>query len=274
MGIEYGRSASNVENGQFPDFSLYENNLYEYPALDSWEETFNEQYEILLNTATKMMRLISYGLYKNSTTKPIHYFEPMFLPYTLSTFRFMHSPSHPLYKSIKDANDKKGFCVTSTPDHMDSGFITLVITFNEGLEAFNEEKGEWQKLPIKNKNDLYGNNLVHVNVGRVLRNMTDSKLKATRHRVLNHGESRYSIAFFFEPNYNAPVPVKHNGENQNYGDWIVEIDKQFIEYSDEKVGLCWFNKTIDDLQCVDHENNPIDYGFDDGLYEKFVEGNN
>ena len=142
------------------------------------------------------------------------------------------------------------------------------------MEAFNENENRWEKLPVKNDADMYGNNLVHINVGRVLRNLTDHKLKATRHRVINYGESRYSMAFFFEPNYDTPIQVKPNGGYQNYGDWIVEIDKQFIEYSDEKVGLCWVNKTDHDkVQCVDHDNKEIDYSFDDGLYEKFLEGN-
>eukprot|EP01084_Bolivina_argentea_P017336 32386_1 len=266
--IEYGRDPSYVNN-PFPEFSLYENHFNIYPDINNWKQIFTEQYEILLDTATKIMRLISFGLYNNTTDKPINYFEPMFLPYTLSTFRLMHSPSHPLYKHTNENE----FHVTSTPDHVDSGFITLVITFNKGLEALNEVDNKWEKLPINNDIDTYGNNFVHMNVGRVLRNMTNERLKATRHRVINYGESRYSIAFFFEPSYDTVIPINEKGDYENYGPWLVEIDKQFIEYSDEKVGLCWYNKTINGLQCVDHLNNPIDYNFDDGLYDQFAEGN-
>ena len=135
--IEYGRSPSAVKQAtgseQFPDFELYENNMYIYPDIPEWNEVYDDQYEVLLSTATKIMRLISYGLYKNTTAKPVSYFEPMFLPYTMSTFRFMHSPSHPLYEELETEQQKSEFCITSTPDHMDSGFITLVITFQKGL---------------------------------------------------------------------------------------------------------------------------------------------
>merc|ERR550525_1462064 len=145
------------------------------------------------------MRLISYGLYGNTKEKPIDCFESMFLPYTLSTFRLMHSPSHPLHDPSK--------VVTSTPDHIDSGFITLVITFNRGLELFNQRAERWERLPIQSEDDEDRNHLVHINIGRVLRNMTDQRLVATRHRVINYGENRHSIGFFFEPNYNAQIPV-------------------------------------------------------------------
>ena len=289
--IEYGRSRESVQTGEFPSFSLYE--FPQYPNLEDWKSVFDDHYEVLLRTATKLMRLISYGLYGNTTEKPINYFEPMFLPYTLSTLRLMHSPSHPLFEQMENDGDREEFCVTSTPDHMDSGFITLVIPFNKGmslplhyqcpafmciqlctgLEAYNEAKNQWEKLPLTNEDEMYGNNLIHVNVGRTLRNMTDQRLKATRHRVINYGEDRYSLAFFFEPNYDTPIPVGINGELQNYGDWIVEIDKQFVEYSDLPVGMCWVGEEREGLQCVDPNNETIAYDHDDGLYEKFVDGN-
>ena len=130
----------------------------------------------------------------------------------------------------------------------------------------------------ENGSDIYGNNLIHVNVGRLLRNITNGALKATKHRVINYGESRYSVGFFFEPNYDTRVEVEP-GVYQNFGDWIVEIDKQFIEYSEEKVGLCWVNKANinsinqSGIECLDHEGNSIDYNHDDGLYQKFLDGN-
>jgi len=276
--IEYGRPRNHLPGQRFPDFTLYEQPTY--PKVADFGRIFEEHYDVLLETATKMMRLISFALYGNTTERPVEYFEPMFLPHTLSTFRFMHSPPHPLHEasaadsdSPNDRSDGGDLCVTSTPDHADSGFITLVITFQRGLEAFNEKQQRWEQLPVQNAHDIYGNNFVHMNVGRVLRNLTSNQLQATRHRVVNYGEHRYSIAFFFEPNYDTPVQVKPNGGYQNYGDWIVEVDKQFIEYSDEPVGLCWLNRTRSRLQCVDHMRNPISYDHDDGLYEKFIEGN-
>lgn len=60
----------------------------------------------------------------------------------------------------------------------------------------------------------------------MLSRITNFKLKATRHRVLDIGDERYSSPFFFEPNYNARIPssIVENGEEKDeliYGDWVI-----------------------------------------------------
>lgn len=175
-----------------------------------------------------------------------------------------------------DSSDSMKGVLTSTPDHIDSGFITLVITFNRGLELFNQNEERWEKLPIRNEDDKYGNNLVHINIGRVLRNMTDQRLMATRHRVINYGENRHSIGFFFEPKHDAQIPVPNQDTQspltRDYGEWLVEVDKQFVEYSDENVGYCWVDEH-GAVQCVDADGNSIAYDCNDGLYEQYLTGN-
>jgi isopenicillin N synthase-like dioxygenase len=45
-----------------------------------------------------------------------------------------------------------------------------------------------------------------VNLGETLQFMTNMKIKATKHRVLDIGVTRYSSPFFVEPKYSAMLP--------------------------------------------------------------------
>lgn len=83
----------------------------------------------------------------------------------------------------------------TTPIHTDSGFLTFLSTFGySGLEV--EIDGIYKPIrPIKNS--------IVVNLGDMLSRITNYKLKATKHRVLDIGIDRYSSPFFFEPHYSA-----------------------------------------------------------------------
>ena len=61
----------------------------------------------------------------------------------------------------------------------------------------------------------------------MLSRITNFKLKATKHRVLDIGVERYSSPYFFEPYYNARTPnsIVENGDEKDefiYGDWVIE----------------------------------------------------
>ena len=45
-----------------------------------------------------------------------------------------------------------------------------------------------------------------MNLGETLQFMTNMKIKATKHRVLDIGVTRYSSPFFVEPKYSALLP--------------------------------------------------------------------
>ena len=133
--------------------------------------------------------------------------------------------------------DREEFNLTSTPEHVDSGFITFVVPFQRGLEIYDINKQKWLKLSETH-------NVMYVNIGALLRKLTNNTLKATRHRVINYNESRYSTAFFAEPDYNAII----NTDNTplTYGPWIEKSVKKFIEYSGKPMGSCYYiNNTIE-----------------------------
>ena len=75
-----------------------------------------------------------------------------------------------------------------TPEHADSGFITLLSTFMyPGLEVLINGKYE----AIKPEPSA-----LVVNLGETLETISDYKIKATQHRVRDIGKERYSCAFF------------------------------------------------------------------------------
>jgi len=87
----------------------------------------------------------------------------------------------------------------TTPEHTDSGFLTLLSTFNyPGLQV---DIGGGVYKSIKPRP-----NVLVVNIGNMLSRITNNELKATWHRVLDIGVDRYSSPFFFEPKYTAEIP--------------------------------------------------------------------
>ena len=78
----------------------------------------------------------------------------------------------------------------------------------------------------------------------MLSRITNGKLKATKHRVLDIGVERYSSPYFFEPHYGAQIPksitndkfiannVKQTEADENfiYGDWVIQKMRKFGEF--------------------------------------------
>ncbi|KAF0696649.1 Aste57867_12630 [Aphanomyces stellatus] len=82
--------------------------------------------------------------------------------------------------------------------HCDYGLLTLLSTDTEpGLQI--RHNGEWVDVP-------YVENAFIVNVGDLAERWTNGLFRSTEHRVVNTtGKERYSIPFFFEPNFNCQV---------------------------------------------------------------------
>ena len=68
-----------------------------------------------------------------------------------------------------------------------------------------------------------------VNLGDTLSRITNYKLKATKHRVLDIGMERYSNPFFLDPKYSSIIPSNILDDNINnedsiiYGDWLISF---------------------------------------------------
>ena len=86
-----------------------------------------------------------------------------------------------------------------TREHVDTSFLTFLTTFHyPGLQV--EINGDYKSIrPVKNS--------IIVNLGEIFSRMTNYRVKATMHRILDIGISRYSSPFFFEPAYYAEIPT-------------------------------------------------------------------
>ena len=155
-------------------------------------ETFDKYYRIMQKVAVDVVGFLAEGLGKSSD-----YFDPWFKEECSSTFRVIHYLPRNHERAGKSdelaAKDRR----LTTPEHSDSGFVTLLSTFGyPGLQA--EIGGEWKSLAT------FPNTLV-VNLGATLSRISDEKIKATKHRVLDIGRERFSCPFFLEPKFSAKL---------------------------------------------------------------------
>ena len=84
--------------------------------------------------------------------------------------------------------------------HSDYGMITLLLTDeNPGLQVQSND-GNWMGIPPKRGAFV-------VNIGDMFERWTNGRFKSTQHRVITPkgADQRYSVPFFFGPNFNALV---------------------------------------------------------------------
>ncbi len=146
--------------------------------------TFREYYALMANLARTLMRAFALAL-----EMPEEYFDE-FLTRPMATAGPLHypAPSGP----ITDAQLGAGA-------HTDFGALTILAQDANGGLQVRHPAGQWIDVPP----------LVDafvVNVGDMMARWTNGRFASTMHRVINtSGRDRYSIPFFFDPNYDAPV---------------------------------------------------------------------
>ena len=118
----------------------------------------------------------------------------------------------------------------TTPPHCDSVFITLLTTFSyPGLQVLMD--GKYRSIkPV--------HNCIVVNLGDTFERITNFKLKATSHQVIDIGVERYSSPFFMEPKYSAVIPANVLAPEEQetekpiiYGPWLIRaISRKYAEW--------------------------------------------
>jgi isopenicillin N synthase-like dioxygenase len=102
-----------------------------------------------------------------------------------STLRLLHYPAPEAADAMNDAPS------LAAERHTDGSGISLLWQAGPGLQAEGVD-GVWRDVP-----QLPGSISVHL--GDVLEMMTSGSIRATPHRVIDHGGERWSIGFFLEP---------------------------------------------------------------------------
>lgn len=103
--------------------------------------------------------------------------------------------------------------------HVDFGALTILAQDRVGGLEVQEPGGDW--LPVQ----PYPGAFV-VNVGTMLHRMSNGRLRATPHRVINQqGAERYSVAFFYDPHVKTEVaPLPGTGDpafaQERFGDFL------------------------------------------------------
>jgi len=149
--------------------------------------------------------------------------QPGLLDKTVSMMRLIHY-------SAEKSNIEDG--VFGAGAHCDWGFFTLLATDDvPGLQICRNKDAVpqvWEDVPPMNGAYI-------VNLGQMLERWSNGLFRATLHRVIGKGVERYSIPFFFNPNYHSVVecfPTCCSEDNPpkyppiTCGDHIVGLYKQ------------------------------------------------
>jgi len=95
----------------------------------------------------------------------------------------------------------KGPTEMGAGSHVDFGAVTLIYQEAPGLEIL-DESGNDKKWKVIAPNPV----AFVVNVGYMMEKLTNKRVKATKHRVVNRKmEMRYSMALFLDPNPAAKI---------------------------------------------------------------------
>jgi len=165
-------------------FPLHGPNIWpDVRVLPNFKKIMNRYFNALRNLGTHTTRLIA----QSANLKP-SFFDSCFTD-PMALINLLHYP--PIYS---DPNHG----IFGAGAHTDYGMLTILATDGvPGLQIF--QNGEWVDVP-----SIPGAFIV--NLGDMLQRWTNDVYKSTLHRVVNlTGSERYSIPFFFEPNFDTMV---------------------------------------------------------------------
>lgn len=174
-------------------------------ALPGFRPVIEAYYAALMRLAGQLMEAFALSL-----ALPRAYFHPM-LDEAMGALRLLHYPPQP-------ADPPAGVAVTGTGAHTDYGCLTILAQDAVGGLEVQNAAGAWVAAP-----PVPG--AFVVNIGDQMARWTNDVFAATRHRVINRsGRERYSMPFFFEPNYDAVIrcleTCRAPGEAPKYPDVI------------------------------------------------------
>ncbi|XP_076951045.1 azadirone synthase LFS-like isoform X2 [Bidens hawaiensis] len=157
--------------------------------LPGWRQTMEKYHQQALEVVRKTARLIALALDLDA-----NFFErPEILGDPIAILRLLHYGG-------QISNPAKG--IYGAGAHSDYGLITLLATDSvSGLQICKDKDAKpqvWEYVePVKGA--------FVVNLGDMLERWSNGVFRSTMHRVLGHGEDRYSIPYFVVPGHDCLV---------------------------------------------------------------------
>ena len=154
-------------------------------SLPGFAEQMQRYYDAMFALGKRLSRLLARSLELEETFFERNFDEPM------AILRLLHYPPHPQNAAPKQLG---------AGAHTDWGLITLLAQDSLGGLEVRHADGHWLRA------DPIPGTFV-VNIGDMLERWTNGMYHSTMHRVLNKSseKDRYSVPFFFEPNYHTRV---------------------------------------------------------------------
>ena len=172
---------------EFKNLTYYSKNLWP-DQLPSFKKNVNRYYDLCTQIGMNVLSFIEYSLDFSENFFRDKFENPM------SLLRCNYYPPRTSTLSSKDFG---------IAPHTDYGCLTILLTDNNpGLEIKNPSN-EWELV-------LPESDEVIINFGDMLEFWSDKKIKATSHRVYGNNNERYSIPFFFNPQYDTIISKKDN----------------------------------------------------------------
>ncbi|XP_045203129.2 uncharacterized protein LOC123556455 [Mercenaria mercenaria] len=229
--FEFARDVPPDDTSVSPTNWFYEKSTWpEEDGSFPFKKFLQQQYEVMHETCMETLRLSAIGL-----GIPENSFMHLFEDKPCSTFRMLHYPpwegEPPKNAFIEDGK------VLTTPEHMDSDFMTLLTPFDFGGLEIMQADGKWAEV-INRLGSLV------MNIGVTFSRMLGGKFKATRHRVIDIGIDRYSVPFFLSPRFDGDIGVNYlstyTGEGpkhvpEKFGPWVLHRMKHEQKYFEYKV---------------------------------------
>jgi isopenicillin N synthase-like dioxygenase len=172
---------------EFKHLTYYSENLWP-DQLPFFEKNINNYYDLCTDIGINVLSFIEHSLnfsknfFRDKFENPMSLLRCNYYPPRVATLSNKHYGIAP---------------------HTDYGCLTILLTDNNpGLEIKNPSN-EWELvLPEEGE--------VVVNFGDMLEFWSDKKIKATSHRVYGNNNTRFSIPFFFNPQYDTIISKKDN----------------------------------------------------------------
>ncbi|KRW98966.1 hypothetical protein PPERSA_11567 [Pseudocohnilembus persalinus] len=202
-----GDTKESYHIGRHVPLNSYENQLFPmskpnvFPDLNDKDFQSLQNFQKIMEEYHKQMQDIGHltiKLIAKSINLPENFFDK-YITRPLVTLRICHYS-----KEISDPNSEAMGC----GEHTDYGIITLLKTDQvEGLQIYLNDK--WIDVP-------YIEDAFIVNIGDLLQRWTNNKFKSTLHRVVNKtGQERYSLPYFYEPNFDSKIEVLEQFIDEN-----------------------------------------------------------